>query len=185
MIHNQQTFVIIKPDGVSRNLIGEIISRFEKRNLKIVALEMFMAKREDLLVQYPPTEKTFLRFGEKAFKSYSEFGVYNLEEDFNTSDLSEIGKQVHAFLLDFLLSAPLVKMVVAGPHAIEMVRKIVGTTLPLKADMGTIRGDFSCDSTAIANHEKRPLYNVVHASENEEEAEAEIKKYFGGKTFSY
>jgi nucleoside-diphosphate kinase len=185
MIANQKTFVLIKPDGVGRKLIGEIIRRFEQRDLRVVALAMFQPTREDLLVQYPPTEKTFIRFGEKTFNSYQEFGVYNIEEDFGTTDLAVIGQQIHGFLIDFMMSAPLVKMVVAGPHAIAMVRKIVGTTLPFAADMGTIRGDFSCDSAAIANHEKRVLHNVIHASEDSAEAENEIAKYFPEGVFEY
>jgi nucleoside-diphosphate kinase len=72
-------------------------------------------------------------------------------------------------------------MVVQGIHAVDMVRKIVGPTMPYLAEMGTIRGDFSADSPALANSEKRAVMNLVHASETTEEAEHEMKHWFGGK----
>jgi nucleoside-diphosphate kinase len=78
-----------------------------------------------------------------------------------------------------MTSAPLVRLVVQGLHAVDMVRKIAGDTLPYKADMGTIRGDFSNDSPALANSEKRAVMNLVHASETAEEAKHEIKHWFG------
>jgi nucleoside-diphosphate kinase len=62
-----------------------------------------------------------------------------------------------------------------------MVRKICGVTLPYLADMGTIRGDFSADSPAIANSEKRAVMNLVHASETPQEAQHEINFWFGGR----
>ena len=71
---------------------------------------------------------------------------------------------IRKWLVDYMLSAPLVKMVVEGTHAVDMVRKICGPTLPYQADMGTIRGDFSNDSPVIANAEKRAVANILHAS---------------------
>jgi len=77
-----------------------------------------------------------------------------------------------------MMSAPLVKMIVQGVHAVDVVRKIAGDTMPYKADMGTIRGDFSIDSPALANKEKRAVMNIIHCSETPEEAEHEIKHWF-------
>ena len=79
-------------------------------------------------------------------------------------------------------SAPLVKMVVQGTHAVDVVRKIAGDTLPYKSAVGTIRGDFSIDSPAMANKEKRAVMNIMHCSETPEEAEHEIKHWFGNST---
>ena len=69
-------------------------------------------------------------------------------------------------------------MIAEGVHAIETIRKIVGASLPFKAEVGSIRGDFSVDSPTVANLQKRPIYNIVHASENIEEADNEIDHWF-------
>jgi len=80
-----------------------------------------------------------------------------------------------------MVSGPLVKMVDGGVHAIEMVRKLVGPTIPAFAEMGTVRGDFSVDSPALANLEKRAIRNLIHASGNSVEAGNEIKLWFTPK----
>ena len=85
---------------------------------------------------------------------------------------------VRKWLTEFMLSAPVVPMVISGNRAIETVRKIVGATLPVAALPGTIRGDFSSDSPDFANTEQRPVRNLVHASGDQEEAEREIKLWF-------
>ena len=77
-----------------------------------------------------------------------------------------------------MTSAPIVKMVIEGVHAVDMIRKLVGNTMPALAEMGTIRGDFSVDSAAAANRDKRSVYNLVHASETPEEAKHEIEHWF-------
>ena len=69
-------------------------------------------------------------------------------------------------------------MIVQGVHAVDMVRKICGVTMPYMADMGTIRGDYSVDSAAAANKEKRSVHNLVHASETPEEAANELGNWF-------
>jgi len=85
---------------------------------------------------------------------------------------------VRGWIVDYMSSAPLVRVVVQGLHAVDMVRKIAGSTLPYQADMGTIRGDFSNDSPALANSEKRAVMNLMHASETQEEAKHEITHWF-------
>ncbi len=173
----EKTYVMIKPDGVKKGLIGQVIGRFEQRDLKIVALEMFQPTREQVDNHYPKDEKWITRLGEKTSATYEKYG-YDLSE-LGTTDLFEIGKKVRGWLLDFMISAPLVKIVVQGVHAVDVVRKIAGPTMPYLADMGTIRGDFSIDSPALANKEKRAVMNIIHASETPEEAEHEIKYWFG------
>ena len=175
------TFVIIKPDGVRKGLVGEILKRFEQRDMKIVALEMFVATRDEMDNHYPKEERWLRRLGEKTMATYAKYG-YDIKRDFGTSDLVQIGKAVRGWLLDYTSSAPMVKMVVQGVHAVDMVRKIVGPTMPYLAEMGTIRGDFSADSPAIANAERRAVYNLVHASETPEEAKHEIEHWFGKKS---
>jgi nucleoside-diphosphate kinase len=102
-------------------------------------------------------------------------------DDFGTTTPEEIGPEIRKWLIDYMLSAPLVKMVLEGTHAVDMVRKICGPTLPYQADMGTIRGDFSNDSPVLANAEKRAVANILHASETPEEALHEIEHWFGDK----
>ncbi|MEI8270245.1 MAG: nucleoside-diphosphate kinase [bacterium] len=181
----EQTYVMIKPDGVRKGLIGEIINRFERRDLKIVALEMSQPLHEQMDNHYPKNKEWITRLGEKTKATYDKYG-YDLFADFGTDDTSKIGPEVRKWVIDFMMSAPVVKMVVQGVHAVDVVRKIAGETMPYKAAMGTIRGDFSIDSPALANKEKRSVMNIVHCSETPEEAEHEIKHWFGNSpVFTY
>ncbi len=184
-LKEEQTFVLVKPDGVRKGLIGEIIKRFEQRDLKIVALELFQPTKEQINDHYPKDTAWITRLGEKSLSTYAQYSI-DPEPLLGTKDAHEIGVQVRKWLVDYMLSAPLVRIVVQGLHAVDMVRKIAGPTLPYKADMGTIRGDFSNDSPALANSEKRAVMNMIHASETPEEAKHEIKHWFGtSKTFNY
>jgi len=179
------TYVMIKPDGVRKGLIGEIIRRFEQRDLKVVALEMCQPLYDQMDNHYPKKEEWITRLGEKTKATYEKYG-YDLMTDFGTNDTSKIGPEVRKWVIDFMMSAPVVKIIVQGIHAVDVVRKIAGDTMPYKADMGTIRGDYSIDSPALANKEKRSVMNIVHCSETPEEAEHEIKHWFGKQeTFSY
>lgn len=174
------TFVMIKPDGVRKGLIGEIIKRMEQRDLKVVALEMFQPSRKEMDKHYPVDPKWLSRIGEKTTGTYATYG-YDVKKDFGTTDLLKIGKEVRKWLVDFMISAPMVKMVVQGVHAVDMVRKIVGPTMPYLAEMGTIRGDYSADSAISANIDRRAVFNLVHASETPAEAKHEIAHWFGKK----
>jgi nucleoside-diphosphate kinase len=176
----EKTYVMIKPDGVQKGLIGEIIKRFEQRDLKIVALEMFMPTADMIDSHYPKDEAWITRLGSKTLATYEKYNM-DAMADYGTTDPSVIGPNIRKWILDYMTSAPLVKMVVQGVHAVDTVRKIAGVTMPYLADMGTIRGDFSVDSPALANKEKRSVMNIVHASETPEEAMHEIKYWFGDK----
>jgi nucleoside-diphosphate kinase len=176
----ERTFVMVKPDGVKKGLVGEIIKRFEQRDLKIVALEMFQPIHEDIDNHYPKDAVWITRLGEKTLSTYAKYS-YDAMEDFGTVAPEKIGPEIRKWLVDYMLSAPLVKMVVEGTHAVDMVRKIAGPTFPYQADMGTIRGDYSNDSPALANTEKRAVANILHASETPSEAVHEIEHWFGKK----
>lgn len=176
----EKTFVMVKPDGVKKGLIGDIIARFEQRDLKVVALEMFMPTTEEINEHYPKDEKWIARLGQKTLGTYEKYGV-DPKKALGTDNDLEIGQMVRSWLVEYMTSAPLVRMVVEGIHAVDMVRKIAGHTLPNMADMGTIRGDYSADSPAVANSEKRAVMNLMHASETPEEAEHEIKHWFGDR----
>ncbi|MCD4760282.1 nucleoside-diphosphate kinase [bacterium] len=174
----EKSFVMVKPDGVKKGLIGEIIARFEQRDLKIVALEMFQPTVKQIDDHYPKDKAWIARLGQKTLSTYEKYGV-DAKKALGTDNDFEIGQMVRSWLIDYMTSAPLVRMVVQGVHAVDMIRKICGVTLPNLADMGTIRGDYSADSPAVANSEKRAVMNLVHASETPQEAEHEIKHWFG------
>ena len=176
----ERTYVMIKPDGVKKGLTGEIIRRFEQRDLKVVALEMFQPTREQIDGHYPKDEAWIRRLGQKTLGTYEKYALDPVK-DFGTKDDLELGTMVRGWVIDYMVSAPLVRMVVEGVHAVDMVRKICGVTLPYMAYMGTIRGDYSVDSPAVANLEKRAVANLVHASETAAEAEHEIAFWFGGR----
>ena len=173
----ERTLLILKPDAVKRGLAGEIVSRIEKRGLKIIALRMFWANKDQVDGHYPKSEEWISRLGSKTLKNYQEYGIDPIKE-LGVDSPMEVGKQVRNWLLEYLTSGPMVKMVIEGIHSIKMVRKIVGPTMPADADMGTIRGDFSVDDATAANKDKRSIRNLVHASETPEEAEHEISFWF-------
>ncbi len=173
-----RTFVIIKPDAIQRGITGDIITRFERVGLKVVGAKMIHVPEELANKHYPKDREEFISgMGQKTLDSYKEQGIDAIKE-LGTDDPKEIGKQIQQWLVEFLMSSPVIALVLEGPHAIEVVRKICGFTLPAKADPGTIRGDYSFDSSAYANTAKRPIRNLVHASGNKEEADFEIALWF-------
>lgn len=176
-LKEEKTLALIKPDGVKRGLIGEIIRRIEQRGLKVIALKMFQATWEQIDNHYPKDPKWVSRLGEKTLGTYEKYGLDPIKE-LGTDKPDEIGKMVRIWIIDFMVSGPLVKMIVQGVHAVDMVRKICGNTLPNLADMGTIRGDYSVDSPALANAGKRGVHNIIHASETQEEAAHELEYWF-------
>lgn len=173
----ERTFLMVKPDGVRRGLIGEIVHRVEQRGLKIIAMQMFQPTRDQMDNHYPKKEEWIRRLGQKTLGTYEKYG-FDAKKELGTTDELEIGKMVRGWLIDFMISAPLVKMVVEGVHSVDMIRKLVGNTMPYLAEMGTIRGDYSVDSPAAANKEKRSVMNLAHASETPEEAVHEIQHWF-------
>ena len=176
-IKQQQTLVLVKPDGVKRGLIGEVLSRIERRGLKVVALKMVEVDRPHLEDHFPKDEEWMARLGDKGLKTFAEYNIDPMDV-MGTSDRKEIGSKVKESLFKYMTSGPIVALVIEGLHAIDMVRKLAGNTLPVFAEMGTIRGDFSVDSPAIANTEGRAIYNIMHASETAEEAQNEISLWF-------
>ena len=174
------TFLMVKPDGVKRGLTGEIIRRIEQRNLKIIGLGLEQPSRAKIDGHYPKDAGWIHRLGEKTLATYQKYG-YDAKKEWGTADEDKIGRMVRGWLLDFMCSGPVVKMVIKGVHAVDMVRKLAGSTMPAAAEMGTIRGDFSVDSAAAANRDKRSVHNIVHASETLQEAQHEIGYWFGKK----
>ena len=175
----ERTFVMVKPDGVKRGLIGEIIRRIEQRGLKVVALRMTHATEEQVDGHYPKDPAWITRLGEKTLKTYAKYGL-DPNKEMGSDKAEEIGPHVRKWLITYMTSAPVVQMVVEGIHSVDMVRKMAGDTIPAFAEMGTIRGDYSVDSAASANRDKRAIHNLIHASETAEEAAHEVEYWFGG-----
>lgn len=175
---NQRTVVIIKPDGIAKGLVGEITSRFEKVGLKIVDMKMVQPSDELAQAHYPVTEEWLVGVGNKSLADYEKFGL-NPVEYMGTKDPRQIGEKIHQFNIKYLTTGEVIAIILEGIHAVEVVRKLVGPTIPVLAPAGTIRGDFSIESAVVANAESRSIENLVHASGSVEEAEREIKLWFG------
>lgn len=174
----EKTLVIVKPDGVSRWLVWEICSRFEKVWLKIIAGKLFRAPREVLEQHYPVTRTEWVQLlGERTEEWYKELGM-DVMAEFGTDSHLELGKYIVRWLVDYMAEWEVFAMVLEWPHAIEVVRKLVWATVSLKAAPGTIRWDYSCDSIWLANLERRPIRNLIHASGNPEEAAFEVDLWF-------
>jgi len=170
------TFVMIKPDGVTRGLTGEILRRIEQVGLKVVAIEMYQPTKDEIDRHYPKEEAWITRLGTKTLTTYEKYGFDPVEE-MGTNKAEEIGPHVRRWLVEYMCSGPLVKMVIQGVHAVDMMRKLIGNTQPALAEMGTIRGDYSVDSAASANKDQRAIFNLIHASETAEEAAHEIQHW--------
>jgi nucleoside-diphosphate kinase len=181
----EKTLVIIKHDAVSRGLMGQIISRFERVGLKMVALEFIQSTLDMGHGHYPTTKEWFQKVGERTLNDYIAKGI-DPKKQLGTDDALEIGKLVKEWNVEYLTHGPVLAIVFEGPDAVALVRKLVGNTIPSKADPGTIRGDLGMDSIEMANKQKRPLYNLIHASGEIAEAEAEISLWFGNQeVFDY
>lgn len=146
----ERTLVILKPDTVRRSIVGEIISRFERAGLKIIAMKMVS-----------PDEEHF-------HKHYEGIG----------SLISRRGEDIYKVTLSAMTESPVIALVLEGIDAVEHIRKMVGTTDPKEAMPGTIRGDFTHISRAHAIKEGRTLPNLIHASADLSEANQEIPLWF-------
>ncbi len=169
----EKTLVLIKPDGVQRGLVGQILTRFETAGLKLVSMKMVHPSHDDVDRHYQMTEEWMQAVYEKAKAKYDANG-----ENFPFADHKAYGGDIKRGLVEFLKSSPVVALVLEGEMAVSLVRKLVGATEPASSAPGTIRGDFSHDTYALANSQGRPLRNLIHASGNIEEANNEIKIWF-------
>ncbi len=181
----ERTLVLIKPDGVQRGLVGRILGRFEDVGLKIIGMKMVTPTRQHVEQHYPNTPEWIMGMGNKTLESYEKNGVDPIAE-LGTKDPMAIGEMVKGWNIDYLSSGPIVAIVFEGYHAIQVVRKLCGHTLPLNADPGTIRGAYSSGSPIVANAKKHAIHNLIHASSTVDEANHEIAHWFPeGKLASY
>lgn len=169
----EKTLVIIKPDGVQRSLIGEVISRYERVGLKLVAMKMMRATPELIEKHYTLDPAWRKAVGEKSIKGFLDKG-----QTPPSHDPLELAQVVVERLIKFMTSAPVVVMIWQGAHAVQLVRKLTGSTEPLSSDVGTIRGDYVLDSYEMTSKDDRAIRNLVHASGSVTEAEDEILHWF-------
>ncbi len=177
----EQTFVIIKPDGVQRSLIGEIIKRFERVGLKLVGMKFITPTPEHVEQHYLLDSNWKMSNGTKTIESYKKKG-----ETPPSEDPIEVATKTLEGLKKYMSSGPVVIMAWQGAHAVEIVRKLVGGTEPRTSDVGTIRGDYVLDSYIMADTDGRATRNTVHASGSAEEAKQEIAHWFSeGEILDY
>jgi nucleoside-diphosphate kinase len=154
----ERTLILLKPDAVKRGIVGEIISRFEKAGIKIVGMKMVSPDEEHYFHHYETISKLKSRIGEDVFQRNSQF----------------------------MMSGPVVALVLEGVEAVGIVRKMVGSTEPKAAQPGTIRGDYSHISFEHSNNRDAALPNIIHASGNSEEAKQEVAHWFSDQElFNY
>ncbi len=168
----QQTLLIIKPDGVQRALVGNIVSRIERTGLKIVALKMVLPTRDQLITHYNKDEAWFLKKGTNIVENKKANGQ-PIEKE-----AVEYGRDIIEQLVTFMTSGPVVAMVIQGNEAVNIVKKIVGGTEPATSDVGTIRGDLTVDSYEHATVDGRAVRNLIHCSDEFSEAQREIAVWF-------
>ncbi len=168
----ETTFVMVKPDGVQRGLVGEILQRFERVGLKIVALKMIVPTEEQCWSHYNKDDAWFSKKGERTMADRQAAG---LPVD---KPAIEYGKDIIRALVKFMTSGPVVAMVLSGNQAVGIVAKLVGGTEPLTSDVGTIRGDYTLDSYELSSIDERAVRNLIHASDKPEEAQREMKIWF-------
>ena len=173
----ERTLVIIKPDGIQRSLVGEIVRRYERTGLKLIAMKMLVATEEMAIKHYYEVggDAWLEEVGRKARASYEKKGLQSPYPD-NMSN----GRAVMESNAKYLSAGPVVAMIWQGNQACALVRKITGGTEPLTADVGSIRSDYTLDTFALADVDQRSVRNLLHASGNSEEAEKEIPIWFAG-----
>lgn len=180
----ERVVVGVKPDGVKRALVGEVIRRLEMLGLKMVAGKMEIPTRAQAKGNYPDPSTTsghewVVNLGRKTLATYEELGR-DVTKDHGTSNPEKIGWKVYESLLDYLTSGPMVVMVWEGHEAVGQTRALAGATAPLTAPPGTLRGDFSFDSQVFTSTQGgRALRNILHVSGTREEALQEIAFWFG------
>jgi len=168
----EKTLIAVKPESIQRQIVGELISKFERRGLKLVACKLVAPDAKQVSRHYPDDEAWYVSSGTKTWENYKSKGI-----DPGMTPV-ELAKRTRQRLLDHLTDRPLLLMVWEGPHAVALGRKTAGSTNPLVADIGSIRGDYSTESYEIADDLERAIHTLVHASGSVEEAKEEIGIWF-------
>lgn len=163
----ERTFVIVKPDGVQRGLVGEVIKRFERIGLKIAAVKMTVPTEEQCWTHYHKDDAWFLKKGTGLIANREKLGL-PIEKE-----AVEYGKDIIRAVVSYMTCGPVVALVIEGNNSGAIVKRLVGSTEPASADTGTIRGDFSLDSYFLCDTDgSRGMRNLIHCTDPEDGAEA-------------
>jgi nucleoside-diphosphate kinase len=178
----ERTLIVLKPDTIQRGLIGKIISRFEEVGLKLIGMKMVSCTKEFAEKHYPLEEDWAKDVFRKSKEKHDKIG-----KELRFKDHMEMGKSIQEWNMNFLCESPVIALVLEGPHAIELARKMVGDTEPLQSLPGTIRGDFaSIESYPLSDSKNRVLRNLIHASDSEKNSDREISLWFSeSELFKY
>ena len=169
----ERTLLLMKPDVLQRQIVGEILSRFERKGFKIIGMKMLNATKDQMAEHYTDEESYLIETGEKAKKGAELRG-----EDISNWNSLERGKVIRENNILYLTCGPIIAMVLEGHGVVESVRKLLGSTSPGEGDVGTIRDDYSFDTFALADYVARATRTMIHASDSVENAEREIKIWF-------
>jgi nucleoside-diphosphate kinase len=166
--------VLIKPDGVQRSLIGDIISRFERVGLKLVAMKFVVPTEDQCWTHYHKDDAWFLKKGTGIVTNRTSL---NLPVD---KEPIEYGKDIIRAVVKFMVSGPVVAMIWEGNSSVNVVKKLVGGTEPTTSDVGTIRGDYTIDSYYLCDVDgSRGMRNLIHCTDGDQsEAQREIDIWF-------
>lgn len=170
--HQERALIILKPDAIQRSLMGEIISRFERVGLKFTAFKFMKPTEKLLLDHYNKDDAWFLAKGERTINDLKTAGLPVEKEPL------EYGKDIIRLVVAEMQKTPVLAFVVEGNQAVAVAKKLVGTTEPSTSDVGTIRGDYTLDSYGHSTYENRGIRNLVHCSDEPEEANREIAVWF-------
>ncbi len=168
----ERSLIILKPDAVQRSLVGQIITRFERKGLKVTGMKLAVAKEDQVFAHYNKDDEWFQRKGEGVVRDRQSAGLPIEKEAI------EYGRDIIGGIAKYITAGPVVMMVIEGHMATAVVTSLVGTTEPATADIGTIRGDFTIDSYAYSAKDDRAVRNLIHCSEDVDEAEREIAIWF-------
>jgi len=171
----ERTLIILKPDAIQRTLVGEIIKRIERTGLKFTSMKRTLATEDQCWKHYNKDDEWYQKKGERMVNDRKE---NNLPIE---KEAIEYGKDIIRTVVGYITCGPVLVAVVEGHGATTIVKKIVGSTEPVTSDIGTIRGDFTIDSYGLSALDNRAVRNLIHCSENWEEAEKEIAIWFEEK----
>ncbi|KRX96232.1 Nucleoside diphosphate kinase [Trichinella pseudospiralis] len=180
MSNPERTFLAVKPDGVQRGLVNEVLRRFEQRGYKLIGLKMLIVissntKDERTLVVVKPDgvqrgliHQVLRRFEQRGFKLVSLKMLTANDDLLNKHYAEHVGKGFFPSLKAYMSSGPVVAMVWEGRDVVKAARNMLGATRPLESAPGTLRGDFCIDVGR----------NLVHGSDSVESANREIALWF-------
>ncbi len=171
-IRSERTLVLLKPDAVSRHIVGEIMQRFERKNMKIVGMKMIWPTSEKAGQHYADDEEWYEDTGGKTVANYKKQGIDT------GMTAREMGVKIRDTLMESLTAGPIVALVLEGAHVIELARKMRGSTSPRDGEPGTIGFDYTLDSYELSDSGGWSIRNVMHCSDSVENANREIAVWF-------